>query len=217
MKLISKNRLYSKNEPTREADLIIIYCEGKERENLYFNYFSEINSNIRIEVEAPEHDDDTSPIGLYCKAEKHIIKNDVNINTKYELTNKDTVWFVIDTDSWKEKIDELRKNCATQTNWFVVQSNPCFEVWLFYHFYQYEEFEGMEVSKNWKPFVNRKISGGFDSRKHPILIKDAISNSKEKYNSILELGNTEVFMLAEKILDFVKKELEEALDSVKDK
>lgn len=146
MKIISKSRLYSRSEPTREATLIIIYCEGKERESLYFNYFSEINSNIRIEVEAPEHDGDTSPTGLYDKAEKHIIKTDSN-NIKYELTDGDTVWFVIDTDSWEGKITELRDRCKTKSNWFVVQSNPCFEVWLFYHFHKYEKFEGMEISR----------------------------------------------------------------------
>lgn len=216
MRIISRSRLYSRNEPTREATLIIIYCEGKERENLYFNYFSEINSNIRIEVEAPEHDGDTSPTGLCDKAEKHIIKTDFNLNTKYELTDEDTVWFVIDTDSWKEKITELRDRCKAYTNWFVVQSNPCFEVWLFYHFYKYEEFEGMEISKKWKEHVNSKVLGGFDSRKHPILIKNAINNSKEKFTKNLEVGTTEVFILGEKIYNFVKKELDEALIKIKE-
>lgn len=209
--ILSRNRLYTREEPKKEAKLIIIYCEGKKREYQYFIHFAELSSQIRLEVEAPSHHDNTSPLGLYKKAQKHIVKSEENLNPKYELTQDDEVWFVIDTDKWNDKILELRKNCRKYSNWFVSQSNPCFEVWLFYHLFKFEEFENMDSSKAWKSFLNEKIKGGFDSKKHPIFIQTAIVNSKMKFNPNLEIGSTEVFKLAESFLPFIKNKINEAL------
>lgn len=62
------------------------------------------------------------------------------INPKYTLdvSQHDNVWFVIDTDLWGSKITDLRNFCNSQNagldneTWFVSQSNPCFEIWLYY-------------------------------------------------------------------------------------
>lgn len=61
------------------------------------------------------------------------------------------VWFVIDTDTWERegKIALLRDFCKSNNDhfpkeydevkpyqaWNVAQSNPCFEIWLYYHIY----------------------------------------------------------------------------------
>jgi len=204
--MILKHRLYKKEEPSKDAKLIIIYCEGRKREDQYFNYFSEISSRIKLEVEPPEEGDDNSPLGLYDKAVSHIVEAEENSSLKYELVKSDEVWFVIDTDSWEDKIDTLRDNCASHHNWEVAQSNPCFEVWLYYHLFPYEEFEGMEISKNWKTFLDSKTTGGFDSRKHPVYIKDAITNSKSQFSknkTVDKIGSTEVFKLAENMLPLI--------------
>ena len=60
-----------------------------------------------------------------------------DIAPKYELDLKqnDEVWFVIDTDEWGNKIISLKDDCNTKQSWNVAQSNPCFEIWLYYHFY----------------------------------------------------------------------------------
>jgi len=212
--ILTKKRLYLREEPQRDAKLIIIYCEGKKREDLYFNYFAEISSKIRLEIEPPSQHDNTSPIGLYDKAVSQIIKSDENINPKYELTNADEVWFVIDTDDWGSKINDLRKNCINHNNWLVAQSNPCFEVWLFYHFFPFEDFENMGISQNWKNFVNEKIPGGFDSRKHPIFIQKAIDNAKSKFEPTIAIGSTEIYKLAEKFHPLIKDKIEEALKTI---
>lgn len=204
--MILKHRLYKKEEPSKDAKLIVIYCEGKKREDQYFNYFSEISSRIKLEIEPPEEGDDNSPTGLYDKAVSHIVDAGENSSLKYELLDSDEVWFVIDTDSWEDKIDELRANCRSHHNWEVAQSNPCFEVWLYYHLLPYEEFEGMEISKKWKAFLASKITGGFDSRKDPVYIKTAIINSKSQFSinkNVDKIGSTEVFKLAENMLPLI--------------
>ena len=203
MILKTRKLLYVREEPTKDAKLIIIYCEGNKREDQYFNYFSEISSKIRLEVEPPSHHDDTSPNGLYQKAVTHIIDA---YNPKYE--SYDEIWLVFDTDKWGEKqISETREKCK-KYNWNVAQSNPCFEVWLFYHLFEFEEFEGMNISKKWKQFVNSKISGGFDFKKHSIFIETAIKNAKLKFNNSMDIGSSEVFKLAESFYPFIEDKIE---------
>jgi len=207
--LRSRKLLYTREEPTKDAKLIIIYCEGKKREKQYFNYFSEISSKIRLEVEAPSQHDNTSPNGLYKKAVGHIIDTS---NPKYE--KDDEVWFVIDTDEWGRQIEELRANCLIQENWSVAQSNPCFEVWLFYHLFPFESFDKMKTPKGWKQYLNGKLVGGFDSKKHSILIKTAIENAKSKFDETMDIGSTEIFKLAESFYPFVEDKIEEALRKI---
>ena len=48
--MILTNRLFVREEPTRDAKSIYIFCEGKEREFNYFMYFKELDSRINIEI-----------------------------------------------------------------------------------------------------------------------------------------------------------------------
>jgi hypothetical protein len=190
-----------------------IFCEGKSREYEYFRYFRELSSKIQLIIIPPKNGE-TSPSKLYEAACKYLIKSENNQFTEYEVADIDDVWFVIDTDEWKDKIEKLRGNC-TKNDWFVAQSNPCFEVWLFYHHFEYEPYlENIRISKDWKKFVNTKISGGFDSRKHPIYVKRAIDNAKNHYsetNGKVEIACTEVFKLAERFYPFIQHSIEKEL------
>jgi hypothetical protein len=208
MRLRTRNFLYTRVEPTKDAKLIVIYCEGKKREKDYFNYFAEISSKIRLEVEEPSQHDDNSPYGLYKKVVSHVVKSENNPNPKYN--SDDEIWIVFDTDEWGEQIVTVREK-SKNNGWNIAQSNPCFEVWLFYHLFEFQEFEGMEISENWKNFVNSKIKGGFDSRKHPIFIKTAIKNAKAKFDESMTIGSTEVYKLAESFYPYISDEIEDAL------
>lgn len=148
-----------------------------------------------------------------------MIKSEDNPDPKYEfIKNLDEVWFVIDTDEWGDKIKDLRKKCESKDNRETAQSNPCFQVWLYYHFHEEKaEFGGLEYCKNWKIFLNNKIKGDFDSRRHPILIHDAIENSKMNYGEIeseQEIGCTQVFRLSKSIYPLVKDKIQEVRDQI---
>ncbi len=131
-----------------------------------------------------------------------------------DVGQHDNVWFVIDTDLWGSKITELRDFCRAQNEglsdetWFVSQSNPCFEIWLYYHKFSEKPLEEeVERYSSIKEFVDAQIPGGFDSRKHPALIERAIQNASaiyEKEGNAPKLYSTEVFKLGEVILPFVK-------------
>ena len=50
-------------------------------------------------------------MGLYDKAHEFTVSSNENPNPKYEILSDDEIWFVIDTDSWGSKIEELIKKC----------------------------------------------------------------------------------------------------------
>lgn len=193
---------FKRNEPTREAKKIFIFCEGLKREYEYFEYFTKIDSRINIRINRLDQHDNNSPLGLFDSAEKFFNA------TEIEFLEIDEVWFVIDTDQWGEQIKNLRDKCISK-GWNVVQSNPCFEVWLYYHFKD-DLIDEYDKCTEWKNIVNKLGDGGFDSRKHPIFIEDAIFRSKNNYkesNNSPSVGSTQVYKLAEQIFSLLKEKI----------
>lgn len=157
-------------------------------------------------------------LAFFARACEFIVSSESNPNPKFELLDIDEVWFVIDTDKWGPKIAELRSLCTQKGDWRIAQSNPCFELWLYYHFFDsLPHFEGMESSDRWKSFVNNKIPGGFDSRKHPILLQTAINNSLKYYSEIEgtpTFCSTQVHKLGESLHKLLEPKLTEPLGKV---
>ena len=182
-------------------------------------FFVEMDSKIKFEIIAAEQHDKNTPEGLYEKACAFFNKTDNNPNPKYELADVDKVWFVIDTDDWKEKIKALRSKCEQHSNWFIAQSNPSFEIWLYYHFhFQKPEIGEVEKAKGMKAYLNGKVKGGFDSRDHPKHIRTAVINSEKNYehedNEPKEFA-TNLHELANQILPLIKEGLDTFLANTK--
>ena len=208
--MILTNRLFTRRSASREAKSIYIFCEGIKTEVQYFHYFKQMDSRINIEVYQLKPDEDNSPLGLLNIANQSLKKTEENPNPKYEVIEGDEVWFVLDTDtdklnSRKPQIEGLR-NEAGQNGWNVAESNPCFETWLYFHlFKENPDFKGINKCLNWKRHLHKRVSG-FDSRRHPIFIKEAIENSSVGYsesNGVPNEGSTQVFKLAESIYSIV--------------
>lgn len=209
---MKRNKLYTRREPEKEGKLYFIFCEGEKRETTYFYFFNRLASQIIIQI-VPIGDGKNSPMGLYNNACQSLIKSDENPNPSYLLNDEDEIWFIIDTDKWGKEVDALRNSVANQKNWFVAQSNPCFEVWLFYHF---EKEKPKDVVANWKVFLNDVVKGGFNPTIHPIHIQTAIANSEATFtrtNNQPDPVTTEVFILAKKILPLVKADIDALLSN----
>ncbi|KJD30999.1 hypothetical protein PK35_16920 [Tamlana nanhaiensis] len=211
--MILTNRLFERQAPSREAKSLYIFCEGAKREYQYFEYFREIDSRIKVKVNKLNPDENNSPKGLYDLAVSSFSGN----KPKFTLQENDEVWIVIDTDpdksnSREEQIKEIKEVCQSKDNWFVVESNPCFEVWLYFHQNEkIEEFESDDICKSWKQKVNESYDGGFDSRRHPIFIEEAIQNAERNFdsdNSNRPLkGSTEVYLLAKSMFAVIKNKI----------
>jgi hypothetical protein len=230
MNFLTRNKIYERSEPKKNAKKIYIICEGSKTEINYFSYFQGFSSNLDI-IPIPSVGGQTDPIKL-MEYSKHIFNlpehnqalyDDFKIS-QYILNEIDEVWFVIDTDRWNEgdKINILREfvnkiNDNVEMNWNIVQSNPSFEIWLYYHFFNEipEKSNVEENYKSFKEFINSALKGGFDARKMPLTIQSAIDNSKSNFKiSGIQpaLYTTEVFKLGELIISFIKDEINKCLN-----
>jgi hypothetical protein len=210
--MLLTNRLFTRREPEKEAKSLYVFCEGKKREYQYFKYFEGIDSRVNIVVYPLRGNEDNSPTGLYDLAIQCFFKSGDKPAPKYELLPGDEVWFVIDTDAWGEKVAQLRTNCNQHTDWYIAQSNPCFEVWLYFHLFEQPAiFEWAETCETWRAFLSQNVTGGFNSKKHPILIADAIERANNAFDSedgMPAVGSTEVFRLGKTIYGFCKWKIE---------
>mgnify|MGYP002595392399 FL=1 len=213
-KYLVRSRRYEREEPLRDSRKIYIYCEGNKREFDYFRFFCGLSSNVNI-IPIPSKDGKTDPEKLMEAAQEEFgINSDVSPKYTLDVSQHDNVWFVIDTDLWGSKITDLRNFCKSQNagldneTWYVSQSNPSFEIWLYYHKFSEKPVKNdVDKYSSIKEFVDAQIPGGFDSRKHPAMIEAAIQNAKATYeeeNQVLKLYSTEVFKLGQVILPFVK-------------
>lgn len=205
---LTRNKLYQRKAPSRDAKKVYIFCEG-DREVSYFNFFSGFASNIDI-IPIGNKEGKSDPVKLRNQAIDYF--QETTLSADYH----DEVWFVIDTDRWNEnkKITQLKTFCMqrkTDENiWEVSQSNPSFEVWLYYHFIEDKpKEEEVKTYTTFKEFLNNKIKGGFDTRKAPIHIKTAIDNSLKHFQRD-DKGQpirytTEVHCLAQSIYPFLKE------------
>ncbi len=218
--MILTNRLFERVSPSREAKSIYIFSEGAKREYQYFEYFRELDSRINIEVYKLHPHEDNSPLGLLRIAEKCVLKTENNPNPKYNFIEGDEVWIVLDIDKDRDEsrlpqIEDVQERCVELENWNLVRSNPCFEVWLYYHLHSKKpDIDDDEKCSEWKCFINSSIKGGFDSRKHPIFLETAAKNAKNNYwleNNNPDIGSTEVFYLADTIVPLLSSKIKKVL------
>ena len=138
--MLLTNRLFEREPPSREAKSIYIFCEGAKREHQYFVYFVEMDSRINVEPYKLHPHENNSPLGLLNIAKACIIPSPSNPNPKFKFQQNDEVWIVIDVDKDKEEtrkpqVQKIKAFCKENVGWYITQSNPCFEVWLYYHLF----------------------------------------------------------------------------------
>jgi hypothetical protein len=230
--MIQRRREYGKKEPSRDAHKIYIVCEGKGTEPDYFAFFEGLSSNLQVITIPPT--EGTDPLKLMERAKQVLIGEEREYTVEYE--HGDTVWFVIDTDKWEEqgKIAPLREFCSQQNAsisdaldevktyqaWNVAQSNPSFEIWLYYHFYDEKPVaEEVEKSATFKEYVDGSISGGFDFEKDPARIEDAVANTERRFSrdgeGLLQLYTSEVFLLGKEIDGFVSSDIKKLRNKIR--
>jgi len=217
MRYLLRNKVYEKKTVLKDAKKVYIFCEGTVTEVKYFTYFTGFSSNIDI-IPIPCVDGQSDPVKLKENAESLFFGG----HPKFCLSEEynDEVWFVIDTDRWNEgdKIQQLKNFCvsknAKKVRWFIAQSNPAFELWLYYHLHEKKPI-GAEVMRysTFKEYVNSNIPGGFDCRRMPVELKSAINNSLGNYRvkeGQPDLYSTEMHALGQIILGFVEDQLRKA-------
>jgi len=202
MPLIDR-RDYRKKPPFRDATLFVIICEGERREPDYFSFFDRLSSRIKVRA---------VPCTKGKSAPNHLLSNAYSVVSENALTKNDQLWIVLDKDRWNRKsFDAILSTSQSKHNWKIAISNPCFEVWLYFHFKTtLPELTGNSGCSSWKSLIPRINPGGFDSKRHPILIETASENARANYSAtgyFPNPGSTQVFLLAEEILPLIRNAL----------
>lgn len=220
MEYMSRNKVYEKKPPSKSAKKLYIFCEGGREED-YFRYFQGLSSNLDI-IPIPNENGKSDPLKLKQNAEKCFF-HDTETQQRYCLSKDygDQVWFVIDTDKWNDgnKIQLLKEYTANKNvpyeAWFVAQSNPSIEIWLYYHSFAEKPLQHeVDAHTTIKEYVDFKIKGGFDTRKMPVEIQRAIVNAEANFESAdgqPVLFTTEVFRLGMEIVGLCKSVIDSLL------
>ncbi len=206
------NSAYTKPEATLQPKAyIIIFSGGEEREKSYFHLIVQnplLYPDIKIDFFAEPH---------FEKGGKPII-TDFAIDKVKEYResasedNPDSFYLLTDVDHFEHFLSEMKKECVANGIELII-SNSCFEVWLYYseRSDKCTEFnmpkEKNKISSSFKTWTNTQIKGGLKPRKAILMIEQNIVNAKNNYseeNGIPTLFSTQMFVLAEKILPYVK-------------
>ena len=230
--MITRRKDYTKREPLKDSNKIYIISEGTDSEIKYFNFFTGLSSNLQLIVIPSEKG--TDPLKLMELAKEKLLGEQRVYTIDYR--EKDQIWFVIDTDTWERegKIAPLREFCAAQNSgiqkkfdevkpykaWNIAQSNPCFEVWLYYHHYdEIPDKDCVHDEPNIKRYVDSLIAGGYDYECDPAKIQIAISHAEDAFrldgSQRLEWFATEVFNLGKEIQKHTEKEVSKLLGKLR--
>lgn len=133
-----KKRGYKRETPqelVKDYKLFAIACEGQKREPEYFKVFRYFSQKIAVDViEDIVSDEEAMTINAVKSAPRWVLDRAMRYIEKEGLSDEDELWFVMDTDRWSvEQLREISGYCDNYPNWHIVLSNPCFEVWLYFH------------------------------------------------------------------------------------
>ncbi len=135
----------------RDPRLIIIATEGTCTETIYFEDLASFegyqNSRVQVEV-VSRNSNESSP--------SHVLDSLEEFKRKWRLNKADELWMVIDVDRWgMKKISDVATKCY-QKKYFLVVSNPCFEIWLLLHVQSLDGYTETELEELRE---NKKVGG----------------------------------------------------------
>ncbi len=206
-----KNRGYKRDYGVKLRDyrLFAIACEGGKREPQYFKLFEHLSNRIKVDViENKILDEELFHKYETKSAPKWVLDRAITYIEQEGLIDEDELWFVMDVDRWeKEQLWEIIYHCEQNTNWNIVLSNPCFEVWLYLH-----NKSDIQSSKSVSCNDFKNEIAGFDTGGYNVLnyiskiylaCENAKSNDSDSKNDFPNQNETKVYKLVESILDFV--------------
>ncbi len=195
----TENRSYKKSTGKhRDARCFFIVAEG-EREEDYFLWFERKSKRIRVEIIEREGK---------ASAPKHMLARLQKFLPESAVQPGDQVWFVLDVDRWKrESIEELRALCTDYEGWATAISNPCFEVWLLFHFNEAIP-DNPTTSKMFKQLLHELTPGGYSVERFAPAIATASANAKAAdptpaHDYPDTVATTKVYRLAEELQRFL--------------
>ena len=204
-----KKRGYKRDIPKemlRDYKLFALACEGGKREPAYFEFFEKMSNRVKVDVIKEEGETEKHKYATKSSP-KWVLNRAVEYVEKKGLSYEDDLWFIMDIDKWQmETLREIANYCKDKPNWHIVLSNPCFEVWLYFH--QKANFSNIEMScSDIKKELHLEISGDLIKLLPNLYV--AIENAKKTDTNINHFWTnkceTKIYLLAEALLKFIGK------------
>ena len=205
---------YSKREPVVDVKILFIISGGEKREKDYFRVLMKNCGSILLKVAfCSKKGNGLNPQGMVEKAKKFLDKK-LFITAKdakaIPMEGDDTIYLLQDIDLFEADIRELnKKGMPVGAEWVI--SNPAFEIWLFYHYFdspkgRIDELDSLSVgqrSQRLKQLLDEVKPGGINPMQAFYEMKTAIENSKINWREnkgLPALYSTQMHVLASEIL-----------------
>ena len=208
---------YQKPMPVVEVVKIFVISGGESREPDYFKLLRKMKGLKRILVLVrSKKGQGLQPFQMSAMAERFYVNKEFETENgdTFELSDTDTIYMLTDVDEYAIDLQQRIQNVPTQQLWIV--SNPCFEIWLFYHRFDtpsplLDEGLTKDVSQRSKWLKHRLHGlGPIDSAKALLEMPTAIRNSKANYrvdpNGLPATYATQMHQFAEVLLDAITKD-----------
>lgn len=212
--MMRKKRGYNRDKPQellRDYKLFAIACEDGRREPNYFRLFEQISKRITVDIiEDIVNDDEMQSKYETKSAPKWVLDRAIKYIESEGLIDEDDLWFVIDKDKWTyEQIKKIADYCKDYPNRHIVISNPCFEVWLYFHKKTSIPNCAEITSKTSKTEVAKLEKGGYHPQKFIPYLFDAISNARNNDTNINHFMpnncETKMYQLGEALIEVIGK------------
>ena len=210
---------YTKGAPYLSTRIIFILSGGTKREKAYFKPLKtdrQIHS-VKIAFRSKEGQG-LKPYELKELAE-NFVKNQYFVtedNSSYHIEVDDIIYLLQDVDEFSEELWGYLKDNDEESSYRWIISNPSFEIWLFYHYFDNPSnlHEGISMSErdrsNWiKEYLNTLIPGGIKPTQALYTVEQAIENSKNNYSEqdgFPSLFSTQMHIVADSIISIMKEE-----------
>lgn len=217
-------RGYKRSIPTQELardyKLFAIACEGSVREREYFSIFQHISSRIAVDI-IGDVDEETGEIKITTKSSpKQVLERAVRYVENEGILASDELWLVLDIDRWPiDRLRALAEECSNHPNWHIALSNPCFEVWLYFHMRKDIDEREILSSSDCKHILAELSDGGYHPCEYILHVKDAIANAQSVDENPEywkpEYKRTKVYLLMRNLMEFVSvKEFNAFIDNL---
>jgi hypothetical protein len=186
----------------------VIISGGEKTERLYFNIISNREKFRRIKIEFVADPNQLNPDGLLETA-----KHKQNHYQSSQEEEPDSIFIVSDVDHFMSELLRIKPECE-KLNIPLIISNSCFEIWLYYAYYDNNQIKAFPVPAD-KLKISKKFRQWMPSNINPataiLNIEQNIENARACYeedeNGIPELFSTNMFRLAESLLPLIENEL----------
>jgi hypothetical protein len=210
--MMRKKRGYKREvELVRDYKLFAIACEGGKREPDYFKIFRFVSNRIAVDViEDVVSEEGILNINPHKSAPKWVLERAIRYIEKEGLSDEDDLWFVMDIDRWSdEQLREVASYCEKFKNWHIVLSNPCFEVWLYFHKKSNIKISLSNSCNDFKNEISTFEKGGYNPLKFIPYFVDAIKNAKaadnDKNHFLPNTKVSKVYQLGEEIIKVISQ------------